>query len=485
MYTIHELHEKLKNKDLSAKEIASMYIKRIEEQDGIIGAYLEKNFENALNDAQKVDERISKGEEIKDVEGIPAAIKDNICTNRLKTTCASKMLENFIPPYDATVIGDLKKDGALLLGKTNMDEFAMGSSTENSAFKLVRNPWDTECVPGGSSGGSAAAVASGEAAFALGSDTGGSIRQPASFCGLVGIKPTYGLVSRYGLVAFASSLDQIGAFTKDVEDMAVVLNSIAGYDEKDSTSYKMDKKDYRKALGGDVKGMKIGIPAEYFKEGISSDVKSSVLDAAKVFESLGAEVVDISLPYTEYALAVYYILASAEASSNLARFDGIRYGYRSKKFEDSIDIYINSRTEGFGDEVKRRIMLGTYVLSAGYYDAYYNKALKVRTLVKQDFENAFKKCDILISPTSPTVAFKIGEKINDPLSMYMSDVCTVPINIAGICALSLPCGMSSNLPVGMQLIGNYFEEEKLLKAGYAYQMNTDWHKMNPELRGGK
>ncbi|HBM81697.1 MAG TPA: Asp-tRNA(Asn)/Glu-tRNA(Gln) amidotransferase subunit GatA, partial [Clostridiaceae bacterium] len=279
----------------------------------------------------------------------------NICTNRLKTTCASKMLENFIPPYDATVIGDLKKDGALLLGKTNMDEFAMGSSTENSAFKLVRNPWDTECVPGGSSGGSAAAVASGEAAFALGSDTGGSIRQPASFCGLVGIKPTYGLVSRYGLVAFASSLDQIGAFTKDVEDMAVVLNSIAGYDEKDSTSYKMDKKDYRKALGGDVKGMKIGIPAEYFKEGISSDVKSSVLDAAKVFESLGAEVVDISLPYTEYALAVYYILASAEASSNLARFDGIRYGYRSKKFEDSIDIYINSRTEGFGDEVKRRI----------------------------------------------------------------------------------------------------------------------------------
>jgi len=483
--TAHEIRNILKNKEASASEIVRGYINKIEKTDTSIGAYLESDFDSAINKAKAVDAKIKNGEKLEDLAGVPCAIKDNICTRGVKTTCGSRILENFVPPYNATVVEKLNKSGSIMMGKANMDEFAMGSSNENSAYKLVRNPWDIERVPGGSSGGSAAAVASGEAVFALGSDTGGSVRQPASLCGIVGIKPTYGLVSRYGLIAFASSLDQIGPLTRDVEDMALVLNSIAGYDANDSTSYNISTPDYKEALNEDIRGMKIGIPVEYFKEGIDEGVRKCVLDSIEVMKSMGAKVVEVSLPHTEYALAVYYILSSAEASSNLARYDGIRYGHRSSKFTDAIDIYIRSRTEGFGDEVKRRIMLGTYGLSAGYYDAYYNKAMKVRTLVKKDFEEAFKKCDVLVSPTSPSVAFKIGEKTDNPLSMYMSDVCTVPINIAGVCAMSLSCGMSSNLPVGLQLIGNYFKESSILHLGYAYQKNTDWHKMSPEIKEGE
>ncbi|HBM74576.1 MAG TPA: Asp-tRNA(Asn)/Glu-tRNA(Gln) amidotransferase GatCAB subunit A [Clostridiaceae bacterium] len=483
--TAHKIHDLLVKKQVTDKELVDSCIERIEKYDGTIGAYLNKNYEEARKAADKVDEKISKGEEIGCIEGVPFALKDNICTKGIPTTCASKMLEGFVPPYDASVTEKLYKARAVLIGKTNMDEFAMGSSNENSAFKKVKNPWDIDRVPGGSSGGSAAAVASGEAAFALGTDTGGSVRQPASLCGLAGLKPTYGLVSRYGLIAFASSLDQISPFTRDVHDMALILNAIAGYDAKDSTSYNRQTMDYRKALTGDIRGMKIGIPVEYFKEGIDEKVKKSVFEAIDIFKSLGTEVFEVSLPHTEYSLAVYYILSSAEASSNLARYDGIKYGYRAKDYTDAIDIYTKSRSKGFGDEVKRRIMLGTYVLSAGYYDAYYKKAMKVRSLIKQDFEDAFKKCDILISPTSPTTAFKIGEKTQNPLSMYMSDICTVPINIAGVCGMSLPCGFLNNLPVGMQLIGNYFDEYKLIKAGYAFQKNTNYHKMTPEIREGE
>lgn len=479
--TAHAINDLLNNREASSEEIVKSYIDSIDEKDGRIGAFLEKNYDTALEKSKKIDSMLSSGEKIQGLTGVPCAIKDNICTRGVKTTCASKILENFVPPYNATVVERLDKDGAIMLGKTNMDEFAMGSSNENSAYKPAKNPWDLNCVPGGSSGGSAASVASGEAVFALGSDTGGSIRQPASLCGVVGMKPTYGLVSRYGLIAFASSLDQIGPITKDVEDMALVLNSIAGYDSNDSTSVKREKLDYSRFLSESLKGVKIGIPKEYFGQGIAEDVRKQVLDAIENLKSVGAEIVEVSLPHTEYALSVYYILSSAEASSNLARFDGIRYGYRSKNFEDAIDIYTKSRSEGFGSEVKRRIMLGTYCLSAGYYDAYYNKALKVRAYIKRDFEEAFKSCDVLAAPTSPTTAFRIGEKVNNPLSMYMSDICTVPVNIAGVCGMSLPCGMSGGLPVGLQLIGNYFEEGKLLKVGYAYQKNTGWHKLCPEL----
>lgn len=482
--TAHEIMGMLRRKEASAEEITRSYIDRIEKIDGKIGAFLEKDYEKAVVRAKDIDHKLNNGENVGELAGVPCAVKDNICTRGVKTTCASRILENFVPPYNATVVNKLNKSGAVMLGKANMDEFAMGSSNENSAYKLVRNPWDIERVPGGSSGGSAAAVASGEAVFALGSDTGGSVRQPASLCGVVGIKPTYGLVSRYGLIAFASSLDQIGPLTRDVEDMALVLNSIAGHDINDSTSYDIKTPDYKDALNEDIRGMRIGIPSEYFQKGIDEDVRNKVLEAVNTLKSMGAQIVEVSLPYTEYALAVYYILSSAEASSNLARYDGIRYGHRSNDYSDAVDVYIKSRTEGFGDEVKRRIMLGTYGLSAGYYDAYYNKALKVRTLVKEDFKKAFEKCDALVSPTSPTVAFKIGEKTDDPLSMYMSDVCTVPINIAGVCAMSLPCGMSQGLPVGLQLIGNYFEESKLLHIGYAYQKNTDWHKLSPVIKEG-
>lgn len=479
--TAHAINDILNSHEAASEEIVKSYIDSIEEKDGRIGAYLEKNYDSAIEKSRKIDDSLKSGQKVSGLAGVPCAIKDNICTKDIKTTCASKILENFVPPYNATVVERLNEDGAIMLGKTNMDEFAMGSSNENSAFKPVKNPWDLNRVPGGSSGGSAASVASGEAVFALGSDTGGSIRQPASLCGVVGLKPTYGLVSRYGLIAFASSLDQIGPITKDVEDMALVMNTIAGYDSNDSTSVKREKDDYKKYLNEDLKGMRIGIPKEYFKEGIADDVRKQVMDAIDALKSLGAEIVEVSLPHTDYALSVYYILSSAEASSNLARFDGIRYGYRSKNYKDAIDIYTKSRSEGFGSEVKRRIMLGTYSLSAGYYDAYYNKALKVRTYIKHDFEEAFKLCDVLAAPTSPTTAFRIGEKVDNPLSMYMSDICTVPINIAGVCGMSLPCGMSNGLPVGLQLIGNYFEEGKLLKVGYAYQKNTSWHKLCPEL----
>ena len=397
-----------------------------------------------------------------------------MCTRGVKTTCASRMLENFIPPYDATVIKKLKEAGAIILGKVNMDEFAMGGSTENSAFFKTHNPVNLNKVPGGSSGGSAAVVAGNLAPISLGSDTGGSIREPASFCGIVGLKPTYGLVSRYGLVAFASSLDQIGPMTKDVTDAAILLNTISGHDEMDSTSAKLDKKDYTKALVNDVKGLKIGLPKEFFAEGVNVEVKEKVLAAAKKFEELGASIEECSLPATEYCLPAYYIIACAEASSNLGRFDGIRYGYRTEKYENIQDIFKNSRSEGFGEEVKRRIILGTYVLSSGYYDAYYKKAQKVRTIVKQNFDKVFEKYDLLLTPTAPTTAFDIGSKISNPLEMYMSDILTVPVNVSGVPAISIPCGNDSEgMSVGLQLIAKHFDEETLLRAAYTYEQNKE------------
>lgn len=479
--TLHEIRDKIRSGEISAKEVLDSVYKRIEAVDGKIDAYLTLSKENAYEAAEAIDKRIAQGEKLGDLAGIPMAVKDNISTKGVKTTCASKILENYIPPFDAHVYEKLKEAGAILIGKTNLDEFAMGSSTENSAFKITRNPWDLERVPGGSSGGSAAAVAADEAFFSLGSDTGGSIRQPASLCGVVGFKPTYGAVSRYGLVAFGSSFDQIGPFTKDVEDCAIVLNYLYGHDERDSTSLQVEHGDFTQALNKDIKGMKIGLPKEYFEEGIDPEVKRLVLDGVKILEGLGAHVEEISLPYSKYALPVYYIAASAEASSNLARFDGVRYGYRAKEYSNLEDLYINSRSEGFGDEVKLRIMLGTYTLSSGYYDAYYNKALKVRRLIKQEFDKAFEKYDILISPTSPTTAFKIGERLDDQLAMYMSDICTVPINIAGIPAISIPCGLSNGLPVGMQIMSRALGEASIIKAAHAFERNTDFSKNKPTL----
>lgn len=416
--------------------------------------------------------------------GIPIGIKDNMCTKGVKTTCSSKMLENFIAPYDATVIEKLNNEGIISLGKLNMDEFAMGASTEYSAFKKTKNPWNLNTVPGGSSGGSAAAVAANLVPWALGSDTGGSIRQPSAFCGVVGLKPTYGLVSRYGLVAFASSLDQIGPITKDVQDAALLLNLIAGHDEKDTTSINNEKVDYTKCLKNDVKGLKIGVPKEFFGEGINAEVKAKLQEAIEKYKELGAIVEECSLDIAEYALATYYIIACAEASSNLGRFDGIRYGYRTKNFENLKDIYINSRSEGFGQEVKRRIILGTYVLSSGYYDAYYKKALEVRTLVKQEFDKKFEKYDVLLTPTSPTVAFEIGTRSNNPLEMYLADICTVSVNIAGLPGISIPCGVDSKgMPIGMQLIGDKFKEETILNAAYTYEQATKFReKYKPEFK---
>ncbi|MBF8984347.1 Asp-tRNA(Asn)/Glu-tRNA(Gln) amidotransferase subunit GatA [Lutibacter sp. B2] len=480
--TAHEVRDKIKNKEISSKEVTESILIHIEKTDPHIGAYVSIRDEIALKRAKKVDKDIADGKEISDLGGIPMAVKDNICTAGMATTCSSKMLQNFIPPYNATVINKIYEKDSILIGKTNMDEFAMGSSTENSAFKITKNPWDTKRVPGGSSGGSAAAVASGEAFFALGSDTGGSIRQPASFCGLVGLKPTYGLVSRYGLIAYASSLDQIGPITKDVEDCALVMNAIAGYDSMDSTSANYKKVDYKKSLVKDVKGLKIGIAKEYFEEGIDYDVKKQVLASIEIFKSLGAEVEEVSLPHTKYALSAYYIIASCECSSNFARFDGIRYGFRAQGYENIKDLFIKNRTEGFGDEVKRRIMLGTYALSAGYYDQYYHKALKIRTLIKRDFDRAFEKFDLLITPTAPTTAFKIGEKTKDTLHMHMSDICTVPVNIAGVPAMSIPCGFKDGLPIGMQIIGNYFDESTILRAAYTFEKNTNYHKERPNRR---
>ena len=478
--TIHELHEKLKNREISAKELTESIFKRLSETEEKIKAYLTITKDEAQKQTEEADKDIKSGN-ASPLTGIPLAIKDNICTDGIKTTCASRILESFIPPYDAAVITKLKKSGYILVGKTNMDEFAMGSSTENSAFGATRNPYDLDRVPGGSSGGSAAAVAADECIAALGSDTGGSIRQPAALCGIVGMKPTYGRVSRYGLVAFASSLDQIGPLTKDVADCAVMMNAISGHDPCDSTSANIPLPDFTKSLVKDVKGLKIGIPEEYFIEGIDKDVDKAVRDAIKLLEGLGAESVKIKLPNTGYAIATYYILATSEASSNLARYDGVKYGLRAEG-KDLIDMYMETRAKGFGSEVKRRIMLGTYALSAGYYEAYYKKAQQVRTLIKMDFDEAFKKADVIITPTTPTPAFKIGEKTQDPLQMYLSDIFTISVNLAGVPAASIPCGLTKgNLPIGLQIIGKPFDEETIIRTAYTFEQSTDWHKRKPNI----
>ena len=480
--TVHELKEKLAKKEITVQEVTKAYVDRINDKEKDVGAFVTTLCDEALEEAKSIQEKINAGEIKGELAGIPIGIKDNMCTKGIKTTCSSKMLENFVSPYDATVVEKLKEQHMIDLGKLNMDEFAMGASTEYSAFHVTRNPWNLNTVPGGSSGGSAAAVAANLVPWALGSDTGGSIRQPAAFCGVVGLKPTYGLVSRYGLVAFASSLDQIGPITKDVEDAAMLLNVIAGHDERDTTSENREKIDYTKCLKNDVKGLKIGIPKEFFGEGINEEVKAKLKEAIEKYKEMGAEVEEFSLDIANYALATYYIIACAEASSNLGRFDGIRYGYRTENFTNLKEIYKNSRSEGFGDEVKRRIILGTYVLSSGYYDAYYKKAQQVRTLVRKEFDKAFEKYDVLLTPTSPTVAFEIGTRSSNPLEMYLADICTVSINIAGLPGISVPCGVDSNgMPVGMQLIGNRFDEEKILNAAYTYEQATKFReKYKPE-----
>ena len=484
--TVHELQEKLKNKELTVTDITKAYVDRINEKEKDVEAFVTTLTDEALEQAKDIQAKINAGEISGDFAGIPIGIKDNMCTKGVRTTCSSKMLENFIAPYDATVVEKLNKENMIDLGKLNMDEFAMGGSTEYSYFKKTRNPWDLNKVPGGSSGGSAAAVAANLVPWALGSDTGGSIRQPASFCGVVGLKPTYGLVSRYGLVAFASSLDQIGPITKDVRDSAMLLNIIAGHDEKDSTSAEVEKKDYTKCLNNDVKGLKIGIPREFFAEGINEEVKDRLEKIIEEYKNMGAEIEEFSLDIAQYSLATYYIIACAEASSNLGRFDGIRYGYRTPEFSNLKDIYRKSRSEGFGEEVKRRIILGTYVLSSGYYDAYYKKAQQVRTLVMNEFNKAFEKYDVILTPTAPTAAFDIGSKSNNPLEMYLADICTVSVNIAGLPGISIPVGVNKEgMPVGMQLIGNRFQEEKILHAAYAMEQKLKFREnYKPEFKGG-
>lgn len=472
--TAYEIREKYDKKELTVVEVIKSFLDRIKIEDSQIKAYITICEDEALKKAKEIQERFDHGENLGPLAGIPIAIKDNICTKGIKTTCASKMLENFIPPYDATVIENIKESNAIILGKLNMDEFAMGGSTENSAFFKTKNPINLNKVPGGSSGGSAAAVAGNMAVMTLGSDTGGSIREPASFCGIVGLKPTYGLVSRYGLVAFASSLDQIGPLSKNVYDNALMLNIIAGHDDMDSTSVRFEKKDYTKSLINDVNGIKIGIPKEYFDDGINEEVKIALNKAIEKYKELGAIVEECSLPITKYALPTYYIIACAEASANLGRFDGIRYGYRTKKYNNLQDIYKNSRSEGFGAEVKRRIILGTYVLSSGYYDAYYKKAQKIRTIIKNEFIEAFKTYDVILTPTVPTVAFDIGSKIENPVEMYMTDLLTVPINIVGVPAISIPCGKDKDgMPIGMQLIAKHFNEEILYRVAYTYEQNME------------
>ncbi len=480
--TVATALDMLHKKEISARELVEAALARIDEVDGEVKAFVTLISDKALAAASTVDARRLNGEEMPALAGIPMALKDNLCTKGVLTTCSSEILHNFIPPYDATVVEQLHNAGAIMVGKTNMDEFAMGSSTENSALFTTRNPWDTKRVPGGSSGGSAAAVAAGEVLFSLGSDTGGSIRQPAAFCGVVGFKPTYGRVSRYGLVAFASSLDQIGPFAADVRDCALVMNIIAAHDRRDSTSAPIETPDYTAGLNGDVKGLKIGVPREYFTEGIDRSVKSTVQRAIEVLVSQGAEAEETSLPHTEYGIPVYYLIAPAEASSNLARYDGVQYGMRAET-DNLMDMYKKTRSQGFGQEVKRRIMLGTYALSSGYYDAYYLKALKVRTLIKQDFDRAFEKFDIIVTPTTPNVAFKVGE-VEDPLTMYMNDICTIPVNMAGLPALSMPCGFVDGLPVGLQLIGKPFDEGNVLRTAYAYEQNSGLIKMKPPICAG-
>jgi aspartyl-tRNA(Asn)/glutamyl-tRNA(Gln) amidotransferase subunit A len=479
--TIHELHQLLDKRQVSARDVTETFYRRIEVLDGRVHAYLTLTRELALEQAERADRRRQAGEHGA-LLGIPLAIKDVICTKGVRTTCGSKILYNFVPPYDATVMERLNAAGAIILGKANMDEFAMGSSTEHSAYGSTHNPWDLRAIPGGSSGGSAAAVAAAECAAALGTDTGGSIRQPAACCGIVGLKPTYGRVSRYGLVAFASSLDQIGPMTKDVRDAALLLNVIGGKDARDSTSADVPLADFTQALTGSVQGVRIGIPREYFIAGIDPEVERAVRDAVKLLEGLGATIADVSLPHTEYGIAVYYILAASEASSNLARYDGIKYGYRTPQWSNLRDMYMRTRDEGFGTEVKRRIMLGTYALSAGYYEAYYKKAQQVRTLIRRDFDAAFQEVDVLVAPTAPTPAFKIGEKIDDPLQMYLSDVFTVPVNLAGMPGISVPCGFSSTgLPIGLQIIGRPFAEATVLRVAYAFEQHTDYHRRKPSL----
>ena len=482
--TVHELKEKLEKKELTSHEITKAYIEKIEEKEKDVQAFVTTLEKDALEKAEEIDKKIANGEITEKLAGIPIGIKDNICTKGVKTTCSSKMLEDFVAPYDATVMEKINSENLINLGKLNMDEFAMGGSTEHSYFHVTKNPWNLNKVPGGSSGGSAAAVAAGMVPWALGTDTGGSIRQPASFCGVVGLKPPYGLVSRYGVVAFASSLDQVGPITKDVTDSAMLLNIITGKDKMDSTSVERPNIDYTKALKNDVKGLKIAVPKELFAEGINEEVKESLEKAIETYKELGAEVSEVSLNIAEYALASYYIIACAEASSNLGRFDGVRYGHRAKEFNNLKELYRNSRTEGFGPEVKRRIILGTYVLSSGYYDAYYKKAQQVRTLVMNEFKSIFDNYDIILTPTSPTVAFDIGSKINDPLAMYLSDICTVSVNIAGLPGISIPCGVDKQgMPIGMQLIGNRFTEETLLNAAYTFEQKVQFReKYKPEFK---
>lgn len=482
MASIRELHQQLISKERSAVEIAQEALDKIQALEPKLHSFLHVTAEQALAQAKQVDAQIAAGEEIGLLAGIPIGIKDNMCTKDIPTTCASRILQNFVPPYESTVTQKLATAGAVTVGKTNLDEFAMGGSTETSAYQLTYNPWDTTRVPGGSSGGSAAAVAAGECTVSLGSDTGGSIRQPASFCGIVGMKPTYGLVSRYGLVAFASSLDQIGPFARSVEDAAILLNTIAGYDPKDSTSLKVEVPDYTQFLKPDLKGKKVGVIRETFGEGLDPTVEKAVRKAIEQLKELGAEIREISCPRFRYGIAAYYIIAPSEASANLARYDGVKYGARVEQADNLMEMYTRTRAEGFGAEVKRRIMIGTYALSAGYYDAYYLKAQKVRTLIKQDFEQAFEDVDVLVSPTAPTTAFKAGDKTTDPLSMYLVDLMTIPVNLAGLPGMSVPCGFDADgLPIGLQIVGNVLREDLVFQTAYAYEQAMDWHTQRPNL----
>ncbi|MDF9763698.1 aspartyl-tRNA(Asn)/glutamyl-tRNA(Gln) amidotransferase subunit A [Peribacillus simplex] len=479
---VSELHERLHKKEISVTDLVNESYERIGQVEDKVKAFLTLDEENARKQARRLDEQLVKGENKGALFGLPIGVKDNIVTKNLRTTCASKILENFDPIYDATAVQKLQQAETVTIGKLNMDEFAMGSSNENSAFQATRNPWNTDYVPGGSSGGSAASVASGEVLFSLGSDTGGSIRQPAAYCGVVGLKPTYGRVSRFGLVAFASSLDQIGPVTRTVEDNAYLLEAISGVDPMDSTSANIDVPNFVNSLTGDVRGLKIAVPKEYLGEGVGEEARNSVLEALKVLEGLGAEWEEVSLPHSKYALAAYYLLSSSEASANLSRFDGVRFGHRTDNAETLIEMYKQTRAEGFGDEVKRRIMLGTFSLSSGYYDAYYKKAQKVRTLIKKDFEDVFEKYDVIVGPTTPTPAFKIGEKVDDPLTMYANDILTIPVNLAGVPGISVPCGFAANgLPLGLQMIGKHFDESTIYRAAHAFEQATDFHKQFPKL----
>ncbi|HQH50784.1 MAG TPA: Asp-tRNA(Asn)/Glu-tRNA(Gln) amidotransferase subunit GatA [Candidatus Hydrogenedentes bacterium] len=472
--TAHELRDAVRSGETTAAEVTQSFLNRIKAVDGKVQAYTDVWEDHALRQAEKVDAKLKRGEDAGPLAAVPIGVKDVFCTKVGTTTCCSKILKGYRSPFDATIIEKLDAAGGIFLGKLNMDEFAMGSSTENSAVQITHNPWNLACVPGGSSGGSAAAIAADECAIALGSDTGGSIRQPAACCGCVGLKPTYGRVSRYGLVAFASSLDQVGPFTKDMKDMALALNVLCGLDPRDSTSSDIPVPDFTRALRDDVSDITVGLPKEYFTDALGGDVRTRVEAAVNVLKGLGAKVIDVSLPHTDYAIAVYYIICTAEASANLARFDGVRYGYRSPNVTDVRDMYVNSKTEAFGPEVRRRIMLGTYVLSSGYYDAYYLKAQKVRTLIRQDFQKAFEKCDVILTPTSPTPAFKLGEKTADPLEMYLSDIYTISVNLASIPGMSMPCGLTeSGLPVGLQILGKPFDEETVLRVGYTYEQHRN------------